>query len=259
MSDGGAGAAQAGPPVRLWKRLAGEFVVIVVGVLVALAVDDWQGAVQRRADAERLVGTMEVDIAESVADLREAIASARIRQSALVELLRRLGEPLPPEGEWIPWEEAPFGDLTGAAAARLRRPDDATLLAAVAVAQVFDPRTAAYDELRSTGTLAAIRDQAVRDRIVRLYAQIMDFAESNQFVRSDQAALLDAWEAAGVVPGDWLPPDETLERLRRDPRALATIRRSYLRAVDQIYSYGTVADFVESEGRSVAAAARAGL
>jgi hypothetical protein len=41
-----------------------------VGVLVALAVDDWQADVERRAAAERLIGTMEVDLAESVADLR---------------------------------------------------------------------------------------------------------------------------------------------------------------------------------------------
>jgi hypothetical protein len=96
-----------------WRWLAAEFVVIVVGVLVALAVDDWQADAERRAAAERLIGTMEVDLAESVADLREAAASARVRQSALVEILRRLGEPLPPEDEWVRWEEAPFASLSG--------------------------------------------------------------------------------------------------------------------------------------------------
>jgi type II secretory pathway pseudopilin PulG len=242
--------------VRAWQRLAAEFVIIVVGVLAALAVDDWQAGVERRAAAERVIGTMEVDLTESVADLREAIASARVRQSALVEILRRLGEPLPPADEWIPWSDAPFDSLSGPSVTMFDGPSEAALFSAPAWVQVFDPRTAAFDELRSTGGLAALRDQTVRDRIVRLYAEMIDFAESNQFMRSDQAALQNAWEAAGVVPGDWLPPDETLRRLGADPRAVASIRRSYLRALDQVRSYSVVADAFERDGRDVVAAAR---
>jgi hypothetical protein len=194
-----------------------------------------------------------------VADLREVAASARVRQSALVEILRRLGEPLPPADEWIPWEDAPFDSLSGASAARFDGPDDATLFSVPAVVQVFDTRTAAFDELRSTGALAALPDQTVRDRIVRLYAEMIDFAESNQFMRSDQAALQDAWEAAGVVAGDWLPTDEILRRLGADPRAIASIRRSYLRALDQVRTYTVVADAIERDGKSVVEAARSGF
>jgi len=244
---------------RAWKRLSAEFVVIVVGVLVALAVDDWQADVERRASAARLIGTMEVDLTESVADLREAVVSARVRQSALVEILRRLDEPLPPADTWVPWAEAPFDSLSGPTATRLTGPDDASLFRSAGIVQVFDPRTAAFDELRATGSLAAIRDQAVRDGIVRLYSQIIDFAESNVFFRSDQAALEDAWEAAGVVTGDWLPVDDVLRRLRRDRRAVASIRRSYLRAADQIATYTQLAADIEREGETLVEAARAGL
>lgn len=252
----GVGATSKG---RAWKRLSAEFVVIVVGVLVALAVDDWQADVERRAAAARLIGTMEVDLAESVADLREAVISARVRQSALVEILRRLGEPLPAADAWVPWAEAPFDSLSGPATTRFAGPDDARLFRSAGIVQVFDPRTAAFDELRSTGSLAAIGDQAVRDGIVRLYAQIIDFAESNVFYRSDQAALEDAWEAAGVVTGDWLPAEEILRRLRQDRRAVASTRRSYLRAADQIATYTQLAADIEREGQTLARAARAGL
>lgn len=80
------------------RRLAAEFVIIVVGVLVAFAVEDWQANREQRQQALRLIGTMEADIAASVDDLREAASSAEIRRDGLYELLRRLDEPLPPVG-----------------------------------------------------------------------------------------------------------------------------------------------------------------
>ena len=119
------GAPELRPPRRvafdsvIVRRLAAEFVVIVVGVLVAFAVDDWQAGVERQRAALRLIGGMESDITATVEDLREAAASAAVRRDALVELLRLAGQPLPPDG-WVPWDEVDFSGLRGAVAERVQ-------------------------------------------------------------------------------------------------------------------------------------------
>lgn len=265
----GAAPTVASPPVPrpprraafdavILRRLAAEFVVIVVGVLVAFAVDDWQAGVERREAALRLIGAMESDITASVEDLREAAASAAVRRDAMVELLRLAGQPLPP-GEWTPWDEVDFSGLRGAVAQRVRDLGPEALRAFPIIVQVFDPRTASFDELRSTGGLATIPDPAVQRAIVEYFGAMLDFAESNQMTRADQFALQDAWQRAGIIAFDWLPMDEFLARLRASPEALAAVRRSFFRALDQADGYVLLADRLEAEGLQIVADARAAL
>ena len=241
------------------RRLAAEFVVIVVGVLVAFAVDDWRAGVERREQALRLIGTMEADIAASVEDLREAASSARVRRDAIVELLRLAGEPLPPGNEWTPWEDVDFSGLRGAIMLQIQERQGESLLMLPMYVQVFDPRTAAFDELRNTGGLASIPDPEVQRQILEFFGMVLDFAESNQFLRTDQFALQESWQRAGIVASDWIPQEEFLRRLRGSPEALAALRRNYVRAVDQGRGYPLLADSLDAQGARIVERARAAL
>ncbi len=252
------------PPVfdaATLRRLAAEFVIIVVGVLVAFAVEDWQAGREQHAEALRLLSAMEVDIAESVADLREARASAAVRKSALVEILRRVGAPLPPTDEWMPLGDAPLDGITGIGVGgfEVAPPyDTRDLLTLIIYAQVFDARTVAYDEFRATGALASLPSEARAD-IAGFYGRMLDFAESNQFIRDQGRALEDALEAAGVAARDWIPDDEVIRRIQANPRAQASLRRAYMRAQDQDTMLPIVAERLEAEGAAMLERARAGL
>lgn len=239
------------------RRLVAEFVVIVVGVLVALAVDDWRAEVESRQRALRLISTMEADIAASVADLREAAASAGVRRDALAELIRLAGDPPPPEGSWRPWDPATARGIGGVAG--LMPEGDDLLWVMPLYVQVFDPRTASFDELRSTGGLASIPDPGVQREIVEFFGWILDFAESNQFMRTDQFALQESWQEAGIIASDWLDREEFLSRLRASAAARAALRRNFVRAEEQSQAYPLVADSLSAQGERLVRRARASL
>ncbi|MHC4986029.1 MAG: hypothetical protein ACYTFO_07730 [Planctomycetota bacterium] len=222
-----------------------EFVVIVVGVLVALAVDDWrQGQVDRRLE-RHLLETMLVDSDETVFDLQEAIRSAEARMSAVAHVLNAAGAPLP-LGELPPppvFSEAPLPTD--------RQSEVGNWLILVGYTQVFDPRTAGYDEMMASGSLSVLRDPELRSAIVRYYLELTDLQESNRVFREDGLALRNALESAGLAVGDVLSDDEVLRRLRNSDRALASLRRTYLRAQEQPHIYPRVIEMVEEFRRSI--------
>lgn len=252
-------------PRRVWtsaaiQRLVAEFVVIVVGVLVAFGVDDWQAERERRAAAVRLLGTMEADIAASIEDLEEAQRSASVRASALAELSRLVGEEPPGAHAVRPWADLPDEAVREGFPQRLVPEGEfRKLLYVPSYVQVFDPRTAAFDEFRSTGALATIPDQALRDDIVEFFAGILDFAESNGVFRAEQRSFVDAWQRAGVTPGDWLPGEEVVRRLTTSPEARAAVRRAFQVAIEQRISYELFSDDMARRGSQLLDRARAAL
>ena len=59
-----------GPVLPPSVRLFAEFIVIILGVLIALAADTWRESRQEVADAERHLYALRDDMAESVTTLR---------------------------------------------------------------------------------------------------------------------------------------------------------------------------------------------
>ena len=132
-------------------RGVAELLVIVVGVLIALGLDNWN---QDRKDrelsyeyVERLVGDLRADVAwadqalEGLEDKREALS-----------FLLELGADRDPE----------FAD-----ASRLVRAFPGTLMLAFNAPSM---RTATIDDMRSTGSLSLISEVELREEILRHYA-----------------------------------------------------------------------------------------
>jgi len=222
-----------------WRRALTEFVVIVVGVLVALAVDDWRQGQADRALERHLLETMIVDADETIIDLREAATSAVARMAAVAHLLSAAGSEAPPG------DLPPKPDFTATPLPTNRESEISNWLILVGYTQVFDPRTAGFDELMAGGSLSVIRDPSLRAQILRHYLQLEDFREANQVFREDGLALRNALEAEGLAVGDWLSEEEILDRLRSSDRALASLRRTYLRAQEQPLIYPVVIEMVE--------------
>jgi hypothetical protein len=130
-----------------WGHVLLELGLLVTGILIALAVDNWMD-LRREARAERqyleLLGRdLEQDL-ETLDEIRR-FEQAQVDASVLVfRALRRGVDPADREAV-----AAALGQLTSRRTLRLRR--------------------AAYTNLLSTGELRLIRNAALRDRIVRLY------------------------------------------------------------------------------------------
>jgi hypothetical protein len=139
-----------------WSYGLGELVIVIAGVLIALAIDQW--------NSDRLARLEEVSIIDRlIVDLRsdlERIAFARDIVSNKLASLRRVYS-------------------------RLQRSDDHTneteeLLADIVAGSIFgweQVRTnrVTFDEMLGSGKLSLIRDIDIRVRITQYYAGIENF------------------------------------------------------------------------------------
>ena len=75
---------------RSWKRAAGELVLIIVGVLVALWIEDWRQARLDRATEIEYLGRMASDVEEDIRDLGNQIQHTEWREGKALDALEFL-------------------------------------------------------------------------------------------------------------------------------------------------------------------------
>ena len=162
-----------------WRLLLGEFVVIVVGVLMALWVDELREA---RDNAELEVEYLEslvVDLGADLAQFDETEAWMR-RSEAAAAIVLALYQGSPPAG------------------------NVADLVAAVETAgwQAWPSITRnTVDDLKSTGNLRLIRDPGLRRAISAYYTTVENVSIPNANMRDRIWAQYDARVANVLAPG----------------------------------------------------------
>lgn len=134
-----------------WRHALGQFAIIVVGVLVALAADRWnQGRQDRQAEA-RYIGALVHDLEADTA----AIAGALDLVTAFVTDGRRVVQVLE-GGDWAGTPE----DLARAVEYSLYLPFPDGFARAT------------FEDLQSTGNLGLIRSDSLRTTLTRYYGAI---------------------------------------------------------------------------------------
>ena len=138
---------------RRWPRMVAEFFVIIVGVLVALAVDQWRAAGLERELEQEYLSRLRADLEAT----RTAIENTTADFSRLVThgvAVSRVLEGVDP----FPTDTLGF------------------LASALQVSRGgYDPAVyrGAYDDLISTGNLRVLRDEALRHGLSSFYGQVM--------------------------------------------------------------------------------------
>lgn len=130
------------------RRLVAEFLVIVIGVLAALAVESWRESVSERRLGREHLENLVADLSEDSAMLAVMDVGLRRKREALTVLR-----------------------AVAAGGADLAPDSIATLLAPSAVYgwRIPAARNAAYEEIMSTAGLRLIGDRALRGQIVAYY------------------------------------------------------------------------------------------
>lgn len=203
------------------KRLAAEFVVIVVGVLVALGVDGWRETRQNRAEEARLLASIEADLVADSVDIAQGMASTEEVRASLLGVRQHLSgvRPLADANfitlvEWAGW--------------------------------LYEPRrnSGTYGQMVSTGSISVIRDQDVKNALAAyeanwtmtqgrpelLWSRFRDevsiwipsrvrFAAAGQGDDIPRASFEDM-AAFSQLPIDLQAPDSTLARIARDIETL---------------------------------------
>lgn len=112
-------------PAQAWRRVLGELVVIVAGVLIALALDSWWESHQDRERESAYLSQLLKDLRETEARLQTVIDgdSSMLQQVSSV-LDRALNGPLPsPDSLGLPTGYTQFRPLTGTQAALVQSGD----------------------------------------------------------------------------------------------------------------------------------------
>jgi len=165
-----------------WRRLLGEFVIIVVGVLVALWVDQLREARVNAALEVEYLKSLVIDLEADLAQFDETEAWMRRSEAAAATVLAL-------------YEGSPPTD------------DAADLVAAVETAgwQSWPSITRnTMDDLRSTGNLRLIQDPALRRAIAAYYATVENVSIPNANMRDRIWAQYDARVANVLGPGERL-------------------------------------------------------
>lgn len=135
---------------RRWPEFAVEFVLIIAGILTALAIDGW---VQEYKDRRTEAAYLQL-LSEDLTQIEDQLRSFAAFEEANLETAVSLYTALAPDN--------PAKDL--------RSIQDA--LGALSVRQTVHISSATYTDLQSTGSLQIIGNQALRQEIIRYFAQI---------------------------------------------------------------------------------------
>lgn len=138
------------------SRTGGEFILIVVGVLAALAVDTWVDQVQLSRDAEEYRAGLLEDLSRD-SELLELRAAQRRRAFEYVRFSLSYFEGSSPTS------------------------DPAEVLLAVhesTTSRPFEPTIATWSDLLSTGSTDLIEDRELRSEIGAYYASIESYARN---------------------------------------------------------------------------------
>ena len=141
-------------------RLVAEFSVVVIGVVVALAVDEWRETLSEQAEESLYYERLAQDFAADIANWEQLLQQLGPKDEALARIER-----------WIV-ESSPSDER------RLRELAQDLAMGAVYSGSVPPPRRSTYEELLSTGKIAVIRDRRFRAALIDY-----QFAFDNFFVR----------------------------------------------------------------------------
>jgi hypothetical protein len=189
----------------------GELVVIVLGVLIALGVDDWRATREERRTEAYYLDALARDLAVDTLEIHRLLAdldSVTIAGHTLALLWKdpRI-YPLPDHlaNARVEWSRAP-----GMLYTRLGD---------------FQSSRATYDQMIAAGDLKVVRSSRLREELANYYLGVErhDTQEERDVV-PNLLALVQATRARGLITPDLLRDSMALVRMRDDPRYMAEVR-----------------------------------
>ena len=156
--------------------------IIVAGVLIALAVDEWRDNIQLEEQKSHILSTLLVDLEEDRRDYEDFIATSQRRSRAAQFLL----------------SYSTAGDLESTG--WTRSPGEAIFQ--LAYSARIETTRSGFMEMISAGGRMAVYDDDLRSQILKYYSLATDRAAVNGFITPQMQRFNAALEAIGVSPSD---------------------------------------------------------
>ena len=235
---------------ELLSKSLGEFAVIVIGVLVALAVDDFRQTREDRRQEVELLGRLRVELAADAADLGLAIREVQARLWVLDEMLAGVGDReaaarLTTARLDSLQNPVDLNELLNAAG-RLEtwdfEPTDSPLAPAFQLWAEFDFSDDAYREMLATGSIDIIQDEALRAAILRYYRLAEDYGGNERRAGDYQQHFEATLAELGLSAGDSVEMADLIASLQLVPTATVDLRQMQHRMRAQLFYYRGIAE-----------------
>lgn len=230
-------------------RWLGEFILIVVGVLTALAVNDLNQARDDRALEGHLLAGIREDLMRDTVDSDGAILAAQGRAAGADELLEFVNDP----------QAGKMASMGRKLDERLRdvrvkypthsfSPRQALLL--TGDQRRLDLSTATFSEAIARGGFDKMRDLSLRTMIATHYFNAVRYARADDRVEANSLRYRGVLAESGLAPGDGENGEAMINLLRRRPVLIAEIKNLREFALFQIQQQN---DFMTSARQLLAA------
>lgn len=162
-----------------WTAVAIDFVIVVVGILLALQISEWNQARQDRVRERAYLARIAAELEQSFQDIEASIEIAQEREA--------LGRLLVDSVD----DEEP-----------VRADPGRYLLALLKGGYTYSPeiRSHAFEELRSSGDLGLIKDKALLVAITEFYTEVREVAQWSYIREARQTEYMK--RAAGILRYD---------------------------------------------------------
>jgi len=153
------------------RRLLAEFLIVALGVLAALAADNWNDSRKERDIERAFLDGIATDMEQNIQSLDRSIGEAEVNKEALQRVIRGIESG---ESQW-------------------QTPDDFIRdLIRCTYLGIPQLSSIAFDELRSTGSLRLIRDDVFKRRLSEYYARFEYHGQFHGEYRRKEAAVEEA-------------------------------------------------------------------
>ena len=224
--------------VDIYRRWLGEFVVIVLGILAALAVDNWSTERNDRILEQEYLARIQKDLEWDLVEIEEAISASILQGRSATTLLYELDDPLADHVPRFRSDRLRAIDFAVPAHEEFDGPLK-RLVWLAARTRSFDPRRSTYDELLATGRIVVIDDSELRASIIDHYSLTEDRVVGLGDRVNEPAARYDVFLArsTGFNAYDFNAVDDPMSLLRdldALPPFLRDVRRVSLRQASQL-------------------------
>lgn len=180
-----------------WRRLrylGAELIIVIVGVIIALAIEAWWSDRRDQARAGDHLVALHADFTANLDALNGNLASLHNIQGAVGQLLavmvNEAARPSPDSLVSLTWMAFSFPP--------------------------FEPLTTAYDNLISTGDIALLRDEQLK-RDLASFKSAVEVYRRSEWQLDQWNRVIQQYVASGMSPLDWLPTAYRESRGLPDP------------------------------------------
>ncbi|MEO0902951.1 MAG: DUF6090 family protein [Bacteroidota bacterium] len=209
----------------------GEIVLVVIGILIALQINNWNEKEQLKGEELKTLKSLKESIKINIGELHTALNAQIRRNQSLQEVL--------------------FTNITKHPVVYL----DSIIISNVRN-HTFDPSTGIYNAMINSGRIELISNDSLKNRISKLYDRVKDYQESEDEITAYTQAHLEPYfiENYSIDPGVLAKiRKRTAEEEVRDKASYAktfastTVKNMYIMLLNKMNDVITKGQYLETE------------